>query len=176
MCERSIEYKTLRKRRAVALLAERLSLLPGTSVSWNRTNECEEKAVNMNSNRNSSDDGNSGGDEGGDEGIENGENTKKRHFKPKNKKQHEDNNNNNNNNTAISNGVNSSSLPTDERSEWVYGFDRVWKEKQKEMEMVGEDIVPVEVEVERSNAQRWRRCIVYWCFQKDEVVGKGDDE
>ena len=39
------------------------------------------------------------------------------------------------------------------------------------MEVVDEEVVPVEVVEHKSDAERWRKCIVYWCFQKDRVVG-----
>ena len=161
----------------MALLAERLSLLPGTKVVRNGVKENEGRTVNVNNSdgdHDDDDDQNNGIDDKG-EIIDNGKNDhKNRYFKSKNKKQPDNTNNNTNNNTnttTISNEVTSPTPNTEDQSEWVYGFDRSWKEKQKEMEVVGEDIIPVEVEVDRTNAQRWRRCIIYWCFQKDEVVG-----
>ena len=39
------------------------------------------------------------------------------------------------------------------------------------VEALSEGEVPVEVVEHKSDAERWRKCIVYWCFQKDRVVG-----
>ena len=33
-----------------------------------------------------------------------------------------------------------------------------------------EEVVPVEGIERKSDSERWRKCIVYWCFQKDRVV------
>ena len=57
VCEHSTDYKTLRKRRAVALLAERLSLVPGIQVKINRP--CHPNNNNNNGNNNSNGNGNS---------------------------------------------------------------------------------------------------------------------
>lgn len=52
----------------------------------------------------------------------------------------------------------------------VYCFDHQWSECHHEVEVMDEDVVPVEVIERKSDSERWRKCIVYWCFQKDCVV------
>lgn len=48
----------------------------------------------------------------------------------------------------------------------VYCFDHQWSERRHDVEVVDEEVVE-----HKSDAERWRKCIVYWCFQKDRVVG-----
>ena len=52
----------------------------------------------------------------------------------------------------------------------VYCFDHQWSECHHEVEVMDEEVVPVEVIERKSDSERWRKCIVYWCFQKDRVV------
>ena len=46
----------------------------------------------------------------------------------------------------------------------VYCFDHQWSECHHEVEVMDEEIE------RKSDSERWRKCIVYWCFQKDRVV------
>lgn len=62
------------------------------------------------------------------------------------------------------------SLVPPEGEEDEYCFDRQRSTTKRVVEMVNEDVVPMEVEEIQSDSEKWRQCIVFWCFQKDVVV------
>lgn len=62
------------------------------------------------------------------------------------------------------------SLVPPEGEEDEYCFDRQKTTTKRVVEMVNEDVVPMEVEEIQSDSEKWRQCIVFWCFQKDVIV------
>ena len=51
-----------------------------------------------------------------------------------------------------------------------YCFDRQRSLKKRDVEVVDEEVIPVQVTEVESDSEKWRQCIVYWCFQKDAIV------
>ena len=62
------------------------------------------------------------------------------------------------------------SLVPSEGEGTLYCFDRQRSTTKRHVEIVDEDIIPVEITEIESDSDRWRRCIAFWCFQKDQIV------
>ena len=62
------------------------------------------------------------------------------------------------------------SLVPSEGEEDVYCFDRQRTTWKHDVEVIDDEVIPVNIEVVESDSDRWRKCIAFWCFQKDGVV------
>ena len=62
------------------------------------------------------------------------------------------------------------SLVPSEGEEDVYCFDRQRTTWKHDVEVIDDEVIPVNVAVIESDSEKWRKCIAFWCFQKDGVV------